>query len=251
MLMLVLNVMEEEVTGIRRRATSAPPDAPRPKEKKNKGANSAMEHVMEQLAKSIAAKTEASLVRSESMRKYIDSREKRINEETSNITGSINMEDCQNILDGIPDLDDKRYLKALREFVANPEWRGIFLRMSEQRRRAYLDSLLDLCVPKMDDSDEEFQILFGDTSSSSSEEVVGQVLLVNQLHEMHQSQQIRRPLRPSNMSGRTQNQQGGDEPEIYQTPEINFSQAYMAQMENVRDDIAGQMWLAYNNNNRA
>uniref|UniRef100_A0A803QE54 Uncharacterized protein n=1 Tax=Cannabis sativa TaxID=3483 RepID=A0A803QE54_CANSA len=43
-----------------------------PKEKKNKGANSAMEHVMEQLAKSIAAKTEASLVRSESMRKYID-----------------------------------------------------------------------------------------------------------------------------------------------------------------------------------
>ncbi|KAM6567969.1 hypothetical protein CsatA_027097 [Cannabis sativa] len=49
----------------------------------------------------------------------------------------------------------------------------------------------------------------------------------------------------------TQNQQGGDEPEIYQTPEINFSQAYMAQMENVRDDIAGQMWLAYNNNNRA
>ncbi|KAM6567968.1 hypothetical protein CsatA_027096 [Cannabis sativa] len=134
---------EEEVTGIRRRATSAPPDAPRPKEKKNKGANSAMEHVMEQLAKSIAAKTEASLVRSESMRKYIDSREKRINEETSNITGSINMEDCQNILDGIPDLDDKRYLKALREFVANPEWRGIFLRMSEQRRRAYLDSLLE------------------------------------------------------------------------------------------------------------
>ncbi|KAF4402336.1 hypothetical protein G4B88_003257, partial [Cannabis sativa] len=112
-----------------------------PKEKKNKGANSAMEHVMEQLAKSIAAKTEASLVRSESMRKYIDSREKRINEEASNITGSINMEDCQNILDGIPDLDDKRYLKALREFVANPEWRGIFLRMSEQHRRAYLDSL--------------------------------------------------------------------------------------------------------------
>ncbi|KAF4363533.1 hypothetical protein G4B88_022094 [Cannabis sativa] len=139
----VRNVKEEEVTGIRRRATSAPPDAPRPKEKKNKGANSAMEHVMEQLAKSIAAKTEASLVRSESMRKYIDSREKRINEETSNITGSINMEDCQNILDGIPDLDDKRYLKALREFVANPEWRGIFLRMSEQRRRAYLDSLLE------------------------------------------------------------------------------------------------------------
>ncbi|KAF4375366.1 hypothetical protein F8388_024025, partial [Cannabis sativa] len=38
-----------------------------PKEKKNKGTNSIIEHVMEELAKSIAAKTEASLVQSESM----------------------------------------------------------------------------------------------------------------------------------------------------------------------------------------
>ncbi|KAF4375320.1 hypothetical protein G4B88_021986 [Cannabis sativa] len=114
-----------------------------PKEKKNKGTNSIIEHVMEELAKSIAAKTEASLVQSESMGKYIDTREKIINGKSSNITSSCNVEDCQNILDGIPNLDDRKYIKALREFVANPEWRGIFMRMNDQRRRAYLDSLLE------------------------------------------------------------------------------------------------------------
>ncbi|XP_062099726.1 protein ALP1-like [Humulus lupulus] len=54
----------------------------------------------------------------------------------------------------------------------------------------------------MDDSDEEFEILFGDTSSSSSEELIGQVLMANRIHEMQKSQQIRRPLCTSNMSGR-------------------------------------------------
>ncbi|XP_062074947.1 uncharacterized protein LOC133778952 [Humulus lupulus] len=102
---------EEEVTGVRRRATAAPPDAPKPKEKKNKGANPSIDHVMEELAKSISAKIEASLVRSETMH-------------------------------GIPNLDNKIYLKGLQEFVATPEWRGIFMRMNEERRRAYLDSLM-------------------------------------------------------------------------------------------------------------
>ncbi|XP_062118539.1 uncharacterized protein LOC133832159 [Humulus lupulus] len=134
---------EEEVTGVRRRATSAPPDAPKPKEKKNKGASSAFDQVMGELAKSISAKTEASLTRSETMRKYYESREKRISEETSKVTNSYNVEDCQSILDSIPDLDNKIYLKALHEFVATPEWRGIFMRMNEERRRAYLDSLLE------------------------------------------------------------------------------------------------------------
>ncbi|XP_062104403.1 uncharacterized protein LOC133815601 [Humulus lupulus] len=52
----------------------------------------------------------------------------------------------------------------------------------------------------MDDLDEEFEILFGDTSSSSSEELIGQVLMANQIHEMQKSQQIRRPLRTSDIS---------------------------------------------------
>ncbi|XP_062085991.1 L10-interacting MYB domain-containing protein-like [Humulus lupulus] len=134
---------EEEVTGVRCRATSAPPDAPKPKEKKNKGANSAFDQVMGELAKSISAKTEASLTRSETMHKYYELREKIISEETSNVTNSYNVEDCQSILDGIPDLDNKIYLKALHEFVATPEWRGIFMRMNKERRRAYLDSLLE------------------------------------------------------------------------------------------------------------
>ncbi|XP_062075920.1 L10-interacting MYB domain-containing protein-like [Humulus lupulus] len=133
---------EGEVTSVRRRATFAPPDAPKPKEKKNKGANPSIDHVMEELAKSISAKTEASLVRSETMCKYYESRERRISEEISNVTNSYNVEDCQNILDGIPNLDNKIYLKALQEFVATPEWRGIFMRMNEERRRAYLDSLM-------------------------------------------------------------------------------------------------------------
>ncbi|XP_062089536.1 uncharacterized protein LOC133796072 [Humulus lupulus] len=134
---------EEEVTGVRYRATSAPPDSPKPKEKKNKGANSAFDQVMEELAKSFCAKTEASLTWSETMRKYYESREKRISEETSNVANSYNVEDCQNILDGIPDLDNKIYLKALHEFVATLEWRGIFMRMNEERQHAYLDSLLE------------------------------------------------------------------------------------------------------------
>ncbi|XP_062080151.1 uncharacterized protein LOC133784900 [Humulus lupulus] len=54
----------------------------------------------------------------------------------------------------------------------------------------------------MDDSDEEFEILFGDTSSSSSDELIGQVIMLNRLQEMQKSQQIRRPLRTSDMSGR-------------------------------------------------
>ncbi|XP_062081151.1 uncharacterized protein LOC133785954 [Humulus lupulus] len=45
-----------------------------------------------------------------------------------------------------------------------------------------------------------------------------------------------------------ENQQEGDEAGISEAPQINFSQAYMAKMENIRDDIAGQMWLSYNNN---
>ncbi|XP_062100418.1 uncharacterized protein LOC133806314 [Humulus lupulus] len=54
----------------------------------------------------------------------------------------------------------------------------------------------------MDDSDEEFEILFGDTSSSSIEELIGQVLMANRIHEMQKSQQIRRPLRTLDISGR-------------------------------------------------
>ncbi|XP_062088771.1 uncharacterized protein LOC133795333 [Humulus lupulus] len=54
----------------------------------------------------------------------------------------------------------------------------------------------------MDDSDEEFEILFGDTSSSSSEELIGQVIMLNRLQEMQKSQQIRRPLHTSDMSRR-------------------------------------------------
>ncbi|XP_062109520.1 uncharacterized protein LOC133820992 [Humulus lupulus] len=45
-----------------------------------------------------------------------------------------------------------------------------------------------------------------------------------------------------------ENQQEGDEARISEAPQINFSQAYMAKMENIRDNIAGQMWLSYNNN---
>ena len=54
---------------------------------------------------------------------------------------------------------------------------------------------------KMDDSDEEFEMLIGDTSSSS-EEIIGQVIMLNRLQEMQKSQQIRRPLRTSDMSER-------------------------------------------------
>ena len=54
----------------------------------------------------------------------------------------------------------------------------------------------------MDDSDEEFDILFGDNSSTSSEELMGQVLVINHLHEMHKAQRPRRPLRTSEISGR-------------------------------------------------
>lgn len=46
----------------------------------------------------------------------------------------------------------------------------------------------------------------------------------------------------------TENQEEGDGAGISERLELNFSQAYMAQMETVRDDIAGQMWLSYNNN---
>ena len=46
----------------------------------------------------------------------------------------------------------------------------------------------------------------------------------------------------------TENQEEGDGAGISERLELNFNQAYMAQMETVRDDIAGQMWLSYNNN---
>ncbi|PON80913.1 hypothetical protein TorRG33x02_232460, partial [Trema orientale] len=42
---------------------------------------------------------------------------------------------------------------------------------------------------------------------------------------------------------------GNDEAESSATPEINFSPAYIAQMENVRDNIAGHMWSLYPHQN--
>ena len=76
------------------------------------------------------------------MCKYIESRQQRRSEATSSVNDPFNIEECQLILDGIPDLDDKIYIKALNEFVFKPEWCRIFMRMSEKLRRAWLESML-------------------------------------------------------------------------------------------------------------
>ncbi|PON80914.1 hypothetical protein TorRG33x02_232470, partial [Trema orientale] len=69
---------------------------------------------MEEWAKCLSAKTEASLARTETIRKLMESKSEAT---ISSVSNSSSVAECQKILDSIPDLDDQVYIKAIDKFI--------------------------------------------------------------------------------------------------------------------------------------
>ncbi|KAL5542995.1 hypothetical protein UlMin_010705 [Ulmus minor] len=126
---------------VRRSSDITPFDVPMRKDKKMKGEMSAFDMCLLEITKAVSARAEASLVRTEYLQKNAEDRGKKQSDATSNTSDPYSLETCQDILNAMTDLDDASYLKALDKLVAAPEWRGVFVRMSESRRRAWFSTL--------------------------------------------------------------------------------------------------------------
>ncbi|KAB2617042.1 hypothetical protein D8674_012911 [Pyrus ussuriensis x Pyrus communis] len=82
-------------------------------------------------AKSLNAKIEATLEKV---------KRKREREVSSPLRELSTIEDCMEVLEGMEDIDDTAYLKALEKFTSS-DWRRMFMKMSESRKKLWLNSL--------------------------------------------------------------------------------------------------------------
>ncbi|CAN6723641.1 unnamed protein product [Malus baccata var. baccata] len=90
-----------------------------------------MDEAIAAWAKSLDAKTEATL---ENVKR------KREKEVSSPLRELSTIEDCMEVLEGMEDVDDTAYLKALEKFTSS-DWRRMFMKMSESRKKLWLNSL--------------------------------------------------------------------------------------------------------------
>ena len=90
-----------------------------------------MDEALAAWAKSLNAKTEATLEKV---------KRKRENEVSSPLRELSTIEDCMEVLEGMEDVDDIAYLKALEKFTSS-DWRRMFMKMSESRKKLWLNSL--------------------------------------------------------------------------------------------------------------
>ncbi|CAN6581019.1 unnamed protein product [Malus baccata var. baccata] len=90
-----------------------------------------MDEAIAAWAKSLDAKTEATLEKV---------KRKREKEVSSPLRELSTIEDCMEVLEGMEDVDDTAYLKALEKFTSS-DWRRMFMKMSESRKKLWLNSL--------------------------------------------------------------------------------------------------------------
>ncbi|TQE07445.1 hypothetical protein C1H46_006960 [Malus baccata] len=90
-----------------------------------------MDEALVACAKSLDAKTEATLEKV---------KRKREKEVSSLLRELSTIEDCMEVLEGMEDVDDTAYLKALEKFTSS-DWRRMFMKMSESRKKLWLNSL--------------------------------------------------------------------------------------------------------------
>ncbi|TQE14380.1 hypothetical protein C1H46_000299 [Malus baccata] len=90
-----------------------------------------MDEAIAAWAKSLNAKTEATLEKV---------KRKREREVSSPLRELSTIEDCMEVLEGMEDVDDTAYLKALEKFTSS-DWRRMFMKMSESRKKLWLNSL--------------------------------------------------------------------------------------------------------------
>ncbi|PQQ06240.1 L10-interacting MYB domain-containing protein isoform X2 [Prunus yedoensis var. nudiflora] len=91
-----------------------------------------MDEAIEAWAKSLNAKTKVSLARL---------KRKGEKEVSSPYRELSSIEDCMEILEAMEGVNDDAYVKALDKFT-NSDWRKMFVKMSDPRRRVWLNSLL-------------------------------------------------------------------------------------------------------------
>ncbi|XP_068322067.1 L10-interacting MYB domain-containing protein-like [Pyrus communis] len=90
-----------------------------------------MDEAIAAWAKSLNAKIEATLEKV---------KRKREREVSSPLRELSTIEDCMEVLEGMEDIDDTAYLKALEKFTSS-DWRRMFMKMSESRKKLWLNSL--------------------------------------------------------------------------------------------------------------
>ncbi|XP_048426386.1 L10-interacting MYB domain-containing protein [Pyrus x bretschneideri] len=90
-----------------------------------------MDEAIAAWAKSLNAKTDATLEKV---------KRKREREVSSPLRKLSTIEDCMEVLKGMEDIDDTAYLKALEKFTSS-DWRRMFMKMSESRKKLWLNSL--------------------------------------------------------------------------------------------------------------
>ncbi|OVA03930.1 hypothetical protein BVC80_8697g9 [Macleaya cordata] len=114
----------------RRRPLDPPVDLPMKKESKVSKV-SKMDDALEAWTKSLSAKTEATLARTEHIKNK---------ESSSSVREVASIEDCMELLDSMDGVEDDVYVKAIEKFT-NSDWRRIFIKMPDSRRRMWLDRL--------------------------------------------------------------------------------------------------------------
>ena len=99
---------------------------------KKEGRSSKLLHLddaLEAWTKSLSAKTEASLAKASRMR----------NQEGSS-SEPYSIDSCMDALEAMGDVTNEAYIEACKMFVL-PEWRNMFMKMSEERKRAWMNGL--------------------------------------------------------------------------------------------------------------
>ncbi|CAN6567870.1 unnamed protein product [Malus baccata var. baccata] len=132
-----------------------------------------MDEALVAWAKSLDAKTEATLEKV---------KRKREKEVSSLLRELSTIEDCMEVLEGMEDVDDTAYLKALEKFTSS-DWRRMFMKMMDSNEADNNDS--------SSESD----------SSSDLDDSLGELLLVTRLYD-HYSRLNKEPCMTSHFSGR-------------------------------------------------
>ncbi|GMN63339.1 hypothetical protein TIFTF001_032413 [Ficus carica] len=118
-------------TAARRRAVS-PPENARPTKQRRRSENSKLDNGQGAWTKDWNSRIETSLLRTDQFHKN--------NEMLPSGFDPYSVAECMDKLESIPDVENVSYFRAMERFLI-PEWRQMFIKMSEARRRKWLESL--------------------------------------------------------------------------------------------------------------
>lgn len=115
-----------------RRRTVSPPENARPTKQRRRSENSKLDNGQGAWTKDWNSRIETSLLRTDQFHKN--------NEMLPSGFDPYSVAECMDKLESIPDVENVSYFRAMERFLI-PEWRQMFIKMSEPRRRKWLESL--------------------------------------------------------------------------------------------------------------